>query len=505
MYIESCCHQTLRCRLLEREDLAEESVENGLFELASVLYDINSINDDDMSHSTDFADFDRKVRIAKLYFVVDYSEYEKSGKDANGTVEKLLTIVNGASSNYQKVDIFLSVVGIEIWETPKIVISPDPDQFVFAWNDYKIENVMPNVPIHDATVLVVLAIIDILRHKIQYSKSNTVSSVTLTHEIGHLFGLNHVQKEAGCVCRNPPCIMDQSIDLSGSKQVSWSSCSIDRLKTAFKIQLCLFKPAEFEINRLECGDGLVTSGEECDCGSLPEHLCSRECCDMERCKLTNVAECSTGLCCDLLKCEIKTRGTVCRASYNDCDLDDVCDGDTQNCVDMTKPDGVMCAVRFCQTRDQACASLWDHLNVKSATEECYKNNMGTWPCFHCDYIMETNKAVPCQLENVLCGRVLCNLEGFETIRIRNTVLYQHLNCTCAEIFSVGKAYNPGFVQDGTKCGRNRVCLDRKCISRGKIIARSDILIIDIRSTLAMARLDISLLNTVLLCLFVIKL
>ncbi|ESO01518.1 hypothetical protein HELRODRAFT_137559, partial [Helobdella robusta] len=91
-----------------------------------------------------------------------------------------------------------------------------------------------------------------------------------------------------------------------------------------------------------CGDGLVTTGEDCDCGGLKNDLCSNTCCDPKTCKFTTGSQCSTGLCCDIGSCLLKAAKKVCRPSQHDCDVEDVCDGQSNFCTDFVKPDGYMC-------------------------------------------------------------------------------------------------------------------------------------------------------------------
>ncbi|ESO03846.1 hypothetical protein HELRODRAFT_137676, partial [Helobdella robusta] len=91
-----------------------------------------------------------------------------------------------------------------------------------------------------------------------------------------------------------------------------------------------------------CGNGLLEAGEECDCGELPNNICSPVCCNVETCKLKNGSMCATGGCCHLRACKIKSNGSLCRSPQNECDLQDLCDGQRAACLDAFKKNGHMC-------------------------------------------------------------------------------------------------------------------------------------------------------------------
>lgn len=80
----------------------------------------------------------------------------------------------------------------------------------------------------------------------------------------------------------------------------FSSCSIHTLQRFFADgkYYCLKNKPEYILGNLSsCGNGILDSGEECDCG-LPTH-CINYCCDPVTCRFRNNTECASGSCCDL--------------------------------------------------------------------------------------------------------------------------------------------------------------------------------------------------------------
>ncbi|ESN94896.1 hypothetical protein HELRODRAFT_128228, partial [Helobdella robusta] len=80
-----------------------------------------------------------------------------------------------------------------------------------------------------------------------------------------------------------------------------------------------------------CGNGLIDDGEDCDCGSFKEEICSRQCCNTTTCMFTPGSECATGLCCDFNTCKLKLAGEICREVKDECDIEDKCSGTSNLC------------------------------------------------------------------------------------------------------------------------------------------------------------------------------
>ena len=115
----------------------------------------------------------------------------------------------------------------------------------------------------------------------------------------------------------------------------WSDCSIRAL---YQLQWsgrdsCLFGPT--------CGNGVVETGETCDCG-LPGE-CTDPCCNATTCEVAHGMECATGACCTH-DCLFVAYGTECRVQSGDCDVAEHCLGDSGECPeDHRAANGIPCS------------------------------------------------------------------------------------------------------------------------------------------------------------------
>ncbi|KAE8158313.1 Metallo-peptidase family M12-domain-containing protein [Aspergillus tamarii] len=129
----------------------------------------------------------------------------------------------------------------------------------------------------------------------------------------------------------------------------------------------------------QCGNGIVESGEDCDCGG--EESCGdNSCCDAKTCKFKSGAVCddANDSCCS--KCQFSSAGTVCRASRGECDEEETCSGTSSTCPsDSFKKDGtkcgdssagLTCASGQCTSRDYQCRSVMGSLLHSNETYAC---------------------------------------------------------------------------------------------------------------------------------------
>ncbi|XP_036945743.1 disintegrin and metalloproteinase domain-containing protein 11-like isoform X2 [Acanthopagrus latus] len=303
-------------------------------------------------------------------------------------------------------------------------------------------------------------------------------AITLCQSLGQNIGMrwNNARNSAGD-CRCPDawlgCIME---DTGYYLPRKFSRCSVDEY-IQFLIQgggSCLFNKPNKLLDPPECGNGFVEPGEECDCGSQVE--CARSggaCC--KKCTLTHDAMCSNGLCCSL--CKYERRGVVCRDAVNDCDIPETCTGDSSQCPhNVHKLDGYMCDSSQgrcyggrCRTRDGQCRGLWGY---NSADRFCYeklnaegteKGNCGPGP--------EGQGWLQCNKPDVLCGFLFCanvtmkpkfgDLQG----EVTSFTLYhqnKYLDCRGGHAL-LEDGSDLGYVEDGTPCGPNMMCLERRCL------------------------------------------
>ncbi|KAL2100824.1 hypothetical protein ACEWY4_002585 [Coilia grayii] len=303
-------------------------------------------------------------------------------------------------------------------------------------------------------------------------------AITLCQSLGQNLGMkwNNIRNSAGdCKCPDAwlGCIME---DTGFYLPRKFSRCSVDEY-IQFLLQgggSCLFNKPSKLLDPPECGNGFVEQGEECDCGSQVE--CARSggaCC--KKCTLTHDAMCSNGLCCK--DCRYALRGVVCREAVNDCDIQETCTGDSSQCPhNVHKLDGYMCDSSQgrcydgrCRTLDGQCRGLW---GFNAADRFCYEklNAEGTEKG-NCGRSPGGQGWTQCNKPDVLCGFLFCSnmtakpsfgeLQGEVTSL---TIYHQNKYLDCRGGHAVLEdGSDLGYVEDGTPCGPNMMCLERRCL------------------------------------------
>nr|XP_023691568.1 disintegrin and metalloproteinase domain-containing protein 11-like isoform X2 [Paramormyrops kingsleyae] len=303
-------------------------------------------------------------------------------------------------------------------------------------------------------------------------------AITLCQSLGQNIGMMwNKDQTTAADCRCPDawlgCIME---DTGYYLPRKFSHCSVEEY-IRFLQQgggSCLFNKPNKLLDPPECGNGFVETGEECDCGSQVE--CARRggaCC--KKCTLTHDAMCSNGLCCR--GCRYELRGVVCREPVNDCDVPEMCTGDSSQCPhNVHKLDGYFCDNSqgrcyggHCKTLDAQCRSLWGH---NSADRFCYEklNSEGTEKG-NCGRDASSQAWVPCNKQDVLCGLLLCSnmtvkpkvgeVQGEVTSL---TIYHQNKYMACRGGHAMLEdGSDLGYVEDGTPCGPSMMCLDRRCL------------------------------------------
>ncbi|XP_019739156.1 disintegrin and metalloproteinase domain-containing protein 11-like isoform X2 [Hippocampus comes] len=303
-------------------------------------------------------------------------------------------------------------------------------------------------------------------------------AITLCQSLGQNIGmLRSKDRPAAGDCRCPDpwlgCIME---DTGYYLPRKFSRCSVDEYLRFLQQGggSCLFNKPSKLLDPPECGNGHVEPGEECDCGTLVE--CARDganCC--KKCTLTHNAMCSNGLCCR--DCKYELRGVTCRQAVNDCDIPETCVGDSSQCPhNVHKLDGYTCEAGQgrcyggrCKTRDGQCRSLW---GFDAADRFCYEklNSEGTEKG-NCGPAPGGQGWMHCNKQDVLCGLLLCTnvteKPSFGELRGKLTSLTVHhhnryLDCRGGHAV-LDDGSDLGYVEDGTPCGPNMMCLERRCL------------------------------------------
>ncbi|XP_047614114.1 disintegrin and metalloproteinase domain-containing protein 11 isoform X5 [Phacochoerus africanus] len=301
-------------------------------------------------------------------------------------------------------------------------------------------------------------------------------AVTLAQTLGQNLGMmwnKHRSSAGDCKCPDNwlGCIME---DTGFYLPRKFSRCSIDEYNQFLQEGggSCLFNKPLKLLDPPECGNGFVEAGEECDCGSVQE--CSRSggnCC--KKCTLTHDAMCSDGLCCR--RCKYEPRGVSCREAVNECDIAETCTGDSSQCPpNLHKLDGYYCDHEQgrcyggrCKTRDRQCQALWGHV---AADRFCYeKLNVEGTERGNCG--RKGSGWVQCNKQDVLCGFLLCvNISGAPRLGdlggdISSVTFYhqgKELDCRGGHV-QLADGSDLSYVEDGTACGPNMLCLDHRCL------------------------------------------
>ncbi|KAA8648728.1 hypothetical protein EYZ11_004236 [Aspergillus tanneri] len=163
----------------------------------------------------------------------------------------------------------------------------------------------------------------------------------------------------------------------------------------------------------QCGNGIVESGEDCDCGG--EESCgNNSCCDAKTCKFKNGAVCddANDSCCS--SCKFASADTVCRPSRGECDLEEKCTGNSSTCPsDSYKDDGskcgnstagLTCASGQCTSRDYQCRTVMGSLLHDNSTYACSQfNDQCELICFSKEYAKEFGSQCMSVNQNFLDG------------------------------------------------------------------------------------------------------
>ncbi|KAK0634616.1 Metallo-peptidase family M12-domain-containing protein [Bombardia bombarda] len=223
--------------------------------------------------------------------------------------------------------------------------------------------------------------------------------LVFAHETGHTFGAVHdctpdtcsdgsVTRQQCCPLSTTSCdansgfIMNPST-ASGIK--NFSPCSIGNICSFLGRNptraSCLANNKDITtITNKQCGNGIVESGEDCDCGG-PTGCGDNPCCNPTTCKFTSNSVCdpSNEECCSS-QCRLLGANTVCRASTGSCDPQETCTGTSPQCpVDKVSPDGtgcgtsgagLTCASGQCTSRDLQCKTMMGSRTTNNDTYSC---------------------------------------------------------------------------------------------------------------------------------------
>uniref|UniRef100_A0A2K6UEQ9 ADAM metallopeptidase domain 12 n=1 Tax=Saimiri boliviensis boliviensis TaxID=39432 RepID=A0A2K6UEQ9_SAIBB len=439
----------------------------------------------------------KTTKYVELVIVADNREFQRQGKDLEKVKQRLIEIANHVDKFYRPLNIRVVLVGVEVWnDVDKCSISQDPFTSLHEFLDWRKMNLLPRKS-HDnaqlisgvyfqGTTIGMAPIMSMCTAEqsggvvMDHSDSPLGAAVTLAHELGHNFGMNHDTLERGCSCQTAAkkggCIMNPSTGYPFP--MVFSSCSKKDLETSLEkgMGMCLFNLPEVKqsFGGQKCGNGFVEEGEECDCGEPEE--CMNRCCNATTCTLKPDAVCAHGLCCE--DCQLKPAGTACRDSSNSCDLPEFCTGASAHCpANVYLHDGHSCQGvdgycynGICQTHEQQCVTLWGP-GAKPAPGICFERvNSAGDPYGNCGKDSKSSFA-KCEMRDAKCGKIQCQggasrpVIGTNAVSIETNIPQQEggrILCRGTHVYLGDDMPDPGLVLAGTKCGDGKICLNRRC-------------------------------------------
>ncbi|XP_040293673.1 disintegrin and metalloproteinase domain-containing protein 12 [Bufo bufo] len=441
-------------------------------------------------------DTSKITKYVELVIVADNREFQRQGKDVERVKHRLLEMANYVDKFFRQLNIRVALVGVEIWsDEDKCAITQDPFTSLHEFLDWRKLTLLPQKP-HDNAQLVsgvhfqgtTIGMAPIMSMctadksggvVMDYSDNPLGGAVTLAHELGHNFGMNHDTMERGCNCKGYDkggCIMTPST--AYPFPTVFSSCSKKDLDTSLEkgVGMCLYNMPEVteSFGEQKCGNGYVEEGEQCDCGEPDE--CTNPCCNASTCLLSPGALCAHGLCCE--DCKLKPGGTPCRDASNFCDLPEFCTGASAHCpANVYLHDGHPCYTLdgycysgMCQTHEQQCITLWGQ-GAKPAPGICFERvNSAGDPYGNCGKD-NARSFMKCESRDAKCGKIQCQggasrpVIGTNAVSIETNIPLQEggkILCRGTHVYLGDDMPDPGLVLAGTKCGHGKICLNRQC-------------------------------------------
>ncbi|XP_058889562.1 disintegrin and metalloproteinase domain-containing protein 23-like isoform X3 [Acipenser ruthenus] len=429
-----------------------------------------------------------EMKYLELMIVSDHRTYKrhKTRQHTNNFAKSVVNLVDAVFKEQLHTRVVL--VGVEIWtDRDQIPVGEKPMEMLRDFSKYRQHSIRQRA---DAVHLFSNVTFHYARSSIAYfggicSATRGVGvneygstwamaaalSQSLAQNLGIQWDPASRKKECGCTESWVGCIMEETGVQHTRK---FSKCSISDYKE-FLLKgggSCLFNRPTKLFEATECGNGYMEPGEECDCGVRVE--CYGDCC--KKCSLSSGAHCSDGPCCNNT-CLFYPRGYDCRYAVNDCDITEMCPGDSGQCPpNLHKQDGYHCNSNQgrcyngeCKTRDNQCRYIWG-AKAGGSDKFCYEklNTEGTEKG-NCG--RDGDKWIQCNKHDVFCGYLLCTSIG----RIPRVgfmkgdvtpASFNHqgrlVDCSGGHVL-LDDETDLGYVEDGTPCGPSMMCLNRKCL------------------------------------------
>ncbi|XP_060990670.1 disintegrin and metalloproteinase domain-containing protein 5-like [Dama dama] len=285
-----------------------------------------------------------------------------------------------------------------------------------------------------------------------------------------------------CRCSGDVCTMSPEALQSGGVK-DFSTCSLDDFKyfAAYSGIECLHKILPDEPvykKRKMCGNGILETGEQCDCGTAKD--CTHpDCCDARTCLKKKDKVCGSGACCTT-DCKIKPVNTLCRKAVDECDFEEFCNGNQPICV----PDTYARDGELCESGDAYCYKG----RCRSVNRQCSRvlgagSRGAPYSCYdeinaRADRYGNCGRGI-CGFSQSMCGKLVCAWP-YKTLvsRTNLSVIYTHVRDEiCASGFLNAEKLprdtfttvqepedrDETFVEDGSICGPEMYCVNFSCV------------------------------------------
>nr|XP_003942453.1 A disintegrin and metallopeptidase domain 3-like [Saimiri boliviensis boliviensis] len=423
-------------------------------------------------------------RTLKVQIIMDKAMYDYMGSAVAVAVDKVFQIFGLINTMFSQLNMTVMLSSLEIWsDQDKISTSGHADELLQRFLSWK-QKFLSQRP-HDMTYLLVYrnhsTYVGATYHGMAcdpkfaagialYSKKITLEafSVVMVQLLGINLGLTY-DDIYNCYCPGTTCIMNpDAIRSNGMK--FFSSCSMDGFKQIVLqperkcFQDKTISKMTYQGKATTCGNGILESTEQCDCGNV-EGCNFKKCCNPKDCTLINFAECGTGPCCDNKTCRIHERGHICRDSVDMCDFPEYCNGTSEFCVPDVKAADLeycnnktsYCYEGVCRDRDKHCVDLFGKF-AKSASLLCTEE---------VNFLNDKfgNCGARCHFFHILCGKVVCHWTHSQPVSVKEyDIQYTYLGghaCFSAHARNGSKQVTT-YVEPLTMCGEHRACYAKQC-------------------------------------------
>ncbi|XP_029466621.1 disintegrin and metalloproteinase domain-containing protein 9-like [Rhinatrema bivittatum] len=407
----------------------------------------------------------------ELCIVVDKNRYNEKNGNQSAVKEDVLELVNAVDMMFQPLNIKIVLTGLLIWSNgnPIEVLNGTAGDVLGRFSSWRgSENGLKRSDISHLLIgrnsfngVVGMAYVGTVCSPTLGSSISTVNTAAavsqaevVAHELGHNLGMNHDDTR----CPGHDYIMN-SVEKNTKM---FSTCSADDFENLILKGggLCLKNPPNPSdvVTDPVCGNQVVDSNEECDCG--PVQVCQNPCCNATTCKLTPGSQCAQGLCCE--QCKFKVSGMVCRAKSNECDLPEYCNGSYALCpIDVYIMNGYPCNSSraycyngICQSYNSQCQALFGEGAIK-AIDKCFQEaNIRGDRTGNCG--MSGGNYKRCTVADSLCGKLNCQNVTKNLDATVSTFLIEGTQCTSADFDLGTDVPDPGLVHQGSPCADGKI-------------------------------------------------